>query len=467
MKMFILPIMVFLLSAFCLGQELTLIGQSIVDPKALNLAKGKHTKFSTRINAATHQQEALSTFKGYQYVTYYDAQRHVCLGRRQLPDGPWQIIRFTDYRFKSSDSHRVTSLGICQGDGTIHLAFDHHGGSLHYRVSNIGVALNPDDLTWDRSLFGPVTDRLGPNGKQKGISYPRFIPSPKGDLLFYFRRGGSGSGDGHLFRYQGAKSQWVKAPSLFISQKGTYRGVVTPESKRRNPYLNTLSYGGTRLHASWCWRETPNAATNHSLAYTYSDDHGKTWRNNQGKKIGETGTSPITISAPGLTVVEIPQGQGLTNQNTHYAYPDHSVHVITRYRPPTKKERLYHHHFRSPQGKWTTTSMNFRGSRPKLVGGPDRSLYLVAKEDDALEVTRGTPQSTSGPWTWKRIYRQKGTQAGGDGLIDLSCWNLYGVLSILDQEKPSHVLRYRGEKITDGLPTPLIVRDFRPTSAKN
>ncbi len=40
-----------------------------------------------------------------QYVAYYDAERWVCVARRKLPTDTWQILRLTDYKFKSNDAH--------------------------------------------------------------------------------------------------------------------------------------------------------------------------------------------------------------------------------------------------------------------------------------------------------------------------------------------------------------------------
>ena len=101
-------------------------------------------RWGTFINGKSYQQMPIETYKGWQYVTYYDPQRHVCIGRRKLPDGIWELIHFKDYLFEGNDNHNVTVLGISQSDGTIHLAFDHHGEPLNYRVSQPGVANDPD-----------------------------------------------------------------------------------------------------------------------------------------------------------------------------------------------------------------------------------------------------------------------------------------------------------------------------------
>jgi BNR repeat-containing family member len=71
-----------------------------------------------------------------------------------------EVIRFNDYNFKSNDAHNIISIGICPQDGTIHLAFDHHGHSLHYRVSQKGVATDPEKVKWNAVLFSPINSEL-------------------------------------------------------------------------------------------------------------------------------------------------------------------------------------------------------------------------------------------------------------------------------------------------------------------
>jgi hypothetical protein len=33
---------------------------------------------------------------------------------------------FDDYEQRSDDGHNTISVGVCKGDGTVHVAFDHH-----------------------------------------------------------------------------------------------------------------------------------------------------------------------------------------------------------------------------------------------------------------------------------------------------------------------------------------------------
>ena len=91
-----------------------------------------------RINANSFQQNAITTVYGWQYVAFYtDGARpgkagvcNVNLARRRVDkpnaDTKWQTLTFEDYDQVTDDGHNTISIGICKGDGTIHMAFDHH-----------------------------------------------------------------------------------------------------------------------------------------------------------------------------------------------------------------------------------------------------------------------------------------------------------------------------------------------------
>lgn len=90
------------------------------------------------INANSFQQNVLTTVNGWQYAALYTDQVggkkidccFVKLARRRvLPlgeSGPWQTFTFEDYRQVADDGHNGINIGVCKGDGTIHVAFDHH-----------------------------------------------------------------------------------------------------------------------------------------------------------------------------------------------------------------------------------------------------------------------------------------------------------------------------------------------------
>lgn len=155
--------------------KVTKIGDTVVDTHALTIKGG----FGQAVNGCSFQQDAIVTHGQHQYVGYYDSSRYVCIARRKLPSGKWEIVRLTDYHFKSNDSHNTISIGICPSNGTIHLAFDHHGHPLHYRVSRKGAATKPEAAKWDAALFSPVTSELE-KGKPIRLTYPRFWRDQEG-----------------------------------------------------------------------------------------------------------------------------------------------------------------------------------------------------------------------------------------------------------------------------------------------
>jgi hypothetical protein len=101
---------------------------------------GQDPNRTYRINANSFQQNAITTVNGWQYAAFYTdknpAEKNgVCymnLARRQvLPiesssNETGETITFDDYEQTMDDGHNTISTGVCKGDGTIHLAFDHH-----------------------------------------------------------------------------------------------------------------------------------------------------------------------------------------------------------------------------------------------------------------------------------------------------------------------------------------------------
>ena len=334
------------------------------------------------LNGEAFQQDGLVTFAGQQYAAFWNASHHVVLARRTLPSGAWQTLEFTDYTNTEGDAHNTISIGICAGDGTLHLAFDHHGSDLHYRRSLPGLLSEPSTAAWSTASFSAVGNRLVANTAVTLVTYPRFVSEPGGKkMLFDTRIGGSGSGDEYLWEYDSQSHAW-QAIGMYIFGSGD----------SINAYLHGLSYGknGTRLHAAWCWRETPDANTNHELIYAYSDDNGRTWKNNAGATVATSGTSYITRSSPGIGVWAIKQNRGLINQEHLAVDADGRVHVLLSHMPDaqaddanfdsSRSKSQSFHYFRNATGIWTRRALNapvianFRG---KLAVAASGNLYAV------------------------------------------------------------------------------------------
>ena len=433
--------------------EVAMIGDSLIDAEALTIQGG----FGQCINGLSFQQDAVITCAAHQYVAYYDGNRRLCLGRRELPKGRWRIIRFADYDFQSNDAHNTISMGICPKDGTIHLAFDHHGHRLHYRVSRKGAADNPKDAAWDASVFGPVTSELE-TGKPIKITYPRFWQTPDGGLQFCYRQGGSGNGDRMLVDYDGETGAWVKTRQI-DSGKGLFKDSMG-DSRSRCSYPNGYNYGPRgKLHATWVWRES-SQGSNHDLMYAYSEDRGRTWLNNKGELLGE----PVGVNSPGITVVEISRLHGLMNTHGQAVDSEGRIHVVMwhctdqtlraagskpgEHRWGPTDARRYHHYWRAGYGKWHHRELPpVAGNRPKIFMDRSDNAYIIfgtrrqpAKLADghlhrAGDLTIAAATAASEWGDWKVIHVEKGPFVN-EMLGDNYRWAREGVLSIMVQQSP-------------------------------
>ncbi len=441
----------------CPALELAPMVDSILEPAALNFQRGT---YGTCINGQTFQIDALVTHAGWQYATWFDAARHLAVGRRRLPHWPWQRFAFDDYTFTHTDVHNVAVIGICPGDGTVHLSFDHHGSPLHYRVSRPGVATSPETVTWSASLFGPTTSELVPGTPLQGITYPAFCPTPAGGLLLAYRTGGSGSGDSHLAEYDPATGRWTLR-GRFISRSGDYRG-----SASRNAYHNGFDFDAAgRLHTTWVWREGLEMGTYglrncHDLMYARSDDLGRTWRNNAGEPLD----LPIRVDSPGVMVHPVEYRWGMMNQLTQTVDAQGRVHVVLWNNPPDapgpaadKDLWRFFHYWRETDGTWQARRLPCHGRKPSLLATPDGDLLLVFTQPANLEYHQFDPGGPLRIWTatavsgwtdWHELYVSPHPFVG-EPRLDKHRWR-DGVLSLYAQAAPAEA----------GAPSALHVLDF-------
>lgn len=434
----------FLAIAFCAGAisadaaTLTKVRDSVVDPEALYFIE---PSWGNCVNGQSFQQDALTTFKGFQYATYYDGARRLCIARRPVESGNWEIIRFGDHHFRGNNTHNVAVLGICERDGTIHLSFDHHATPLRYRASRPGVALRPKEFSWNAELFGAITNEFEPGKPLSRVTYPRFVRTPTGGLQFGCRIGGSGNGDKCLADYDPASRTW-KDFGAYVGGQGAYGA-----SQSRNGYLNGLTYDRKgRLHVSWCWRETGNPMTNHDLGYGWSDDGGKRWFNSDGERIAARG-EPITIDSPGARIAEIQMRRGLMNAMTQAVDSRGRIHIVTFHLPDdvpeqkdwnsTRPKTRYFHYWRDDKGKWQRNEMSFNGGRPQLWFDSRDNAFLVFTGDRFnpsadLCIASATAR---GRWNdWKIVHRERGPFTGQPQIDRHAAANH---LSVYIQEEPT------------------------------
>ncbi len=328
---------------------------------------------------------ALQSHKGWQYAAYWDDACQVSVACRPLPDGAWSVVSLPGYQRSATgdrgtggpiskgfgDGHEKVAMGISP-DGVIHLSFDQHLSTLRYRASKQPVADNPAAHAWSAALFGPVMDNLG-GPKLESVTYPSFTSDGTRFALYLRMDGGSGSASSNFFEYEGGRWRINDEPSSKLIDKRWSGG-----NKTVNAYPHGLAIHNGRRHMTWCWRDTPDASTCHDLCYAYSDDHGKTWKNNDGRVVATTGADFITADSPGIAVWKIPPGTAYINGGSMTVDDAGRVHVLVR---GEKGTPVYFK--RDPaSGTWTRQDTDVSGA---LVAGPGDTLYVVS--DSAVKRT--------------------------------------------------------------------------------
>ena len=347
-----------------------------------------------QLSGQAFQQDALVTYNGFQYTVYYNSTRNVCISRRKLPYGQWKEV-IIPFKNTEDDAHDVISMGICKNDGTIHLAYDHHNTTLQYCRSAIGLA-NDTTMSWNISNFGPNTSQMVAYVTVPDVTYPRFINKPDGDLLFECRYKLSGDGDSYLREYSGAKHTW--------SLIGRY-----VQGMDSNPnacaYINRMDYDVFgKLHVSWCWRDNYDGQSNHDIFYGYSEDHGRTWKDNTGKTVATTEKiNPTDSRASGscmrqgigsLKIETIPYNKGYINQETQTCDSKGRVHIVNSYMndgtdsnwASSRKKAVLHHRYRDSTGVWHHNLIKKNGVN---VNSYCRVQVITGANDDAFVIANG------------------------------------------------------------------------------
>lgn len=289
------------------------------------------------VNATIFRLNSLVTHEDHQVAAFYDEGGQVILSRRRLADRQWTIHE-TGLTGNVRDAHNCISLMV-DGDGFLHLCWDHHNHPLRYVRS---LASGSFDFTEKLSMTGMAEEK---------VTYPQFYRLPGGDLLFFYRDGKSGDGNLMLNRYDLRTQTWTQVQHGFVDGQG-----------ERNAYWQaTIDDQGT-FHLSWVWRESPDVATNHDLCYARSTDGGVTWQ----KSSGERYTLPITVENAEIAC-SIPQGHELINQTSMCADGQGRPYIASYWRPPGTAVPQYHLVYHDGEG-WRMSQVSAR-TTPFTLGG--------------------------------------------------------------------------------------------------
>jgi hypothetical protein len=323
----------------------------------------------TSVNTVVFRKNSLTSFRDTQFIAYYNADRQVVLGKRKLGTRQWQL-ETTAYKGNTADAHNTISI-MADGNGYLHLSWDHHNNPLHYCRS-----VRPGALQ--------MTDPMPMTGTKEGkLTYPEFYSLPGGDLLFFYRDGASGNGDLVINRYHTATQQWTRLQNNLVDGEG-----------QRNAYCQaTVDSRGT-IHLSWVWRETPDVASNHDLCYARSLDGGVTWE----KSTGEKYSLPVT-AATAEYAFHIPQRSELINQTSMCADAAGNPYIATYWReegttvPQFRIVYLHNKQWKATQVTQRTTAFSLSGtgtkkipvSRPQVVvsgKGKRTVLHMIFRDEE-------------------------------------------------------------------------------------
>ncbi len=280
MKKISFVIVLVLISVF----ELSLNAQNVEKTTSnysvdLKPAKVKKYKIKRTINVDSVEASFPAGFsqaiaKGNQFIAYYDKDKNFCVAYRTLKE---KSFHKTILNSKIEwDSHNFTEM-IVDDQGYIHVSGNMHNVPLNYWRSK---------RPYDASEFEEVHYMTG--SEEDNVTYPHFLKTDDGNLLFHYRYGYSGNGYEVYDIWHPETKTW----SRFLDKP-----LIDGEGKR-NAYMTGPIYDKDGYyHLYWVWRETPNCATNNSFSYARSKDL-KHWENAAGKSV----KSPMVYEETELAV---------------------------------------------------------------------------------------------------------------------------------------------------------------------
>ncbi|WP_338764127.1 BNR repeat-containing protein [Massilia sp. METH4] len=415
------------------------LGADLADVRLVDVAPGWA---DNSVNAVIFRRHALVSDGAMQFIAFYDAEGRVVLGKRRLGASQWELAP-TQYRGNVRDAHNSISIGL-DATGVLHVAFDHHNGPLRYArgVAPHALALGAEE---------PMTGR-----DERSVTYPEFHPLAGGAMLFLYRDGGSGRGNLVVNRYDPSSRRWTRLHDNLISGEG-----------RRNAYWQAAVDGQGTVHVSWTWRESPDVASNHDIAYARSRDGGVTWEDSTGRRLA----LPVT-EATAEVAARVPRNSELINQTAMAADGAGRPYIATYWRNAGETVPQYRIVYRGDAG-WGTLDLPFRRtlfslsgmgtkaipvSRPQLVVDERgaHALLLFRDEERGSRVSAALVDVAKGGWTVRDLT--EGSVGAWEPNLDPERWRRAGELNLFVQE----VRQADGEGLARGAPTMVRVLEFKP-----
>ena len=295
------------------------------------------------VNAVVFRHNSLTTYKDTQFIAFYDGDRNLVLGKRLLGSSTWKL-QTTPYKGNTADAHNTISL-MTDGGGYLHVSWDHHNNVLRYCRS-----VSPGSLE--------MTEKMPMTGQHEDkVTYPEFYRLPDGGLIFLYRDGASGNGNLVVDRYDTHTRKWIQLQSDLIDGEG-----------QRNAYWQACMDGSGTLHVSWVWRESPDVASNHDIAYARSVDGGRSWEKTNGEKYH----LPIT-AATAEYACRVPDHSELINQTSMCADAAGHPYIATYWRAAGTTVPQYQLVW-FDGSKWSAQAVSHRVTPFSLAGGGTKKI---------------------------------------------------------------------------------------------
>lgn len=238
----------------------------------------------------------LFTHENRQYIAYYNANRNMVVGQRNLDEDNFQLHIMPPTSRETADgtstvlgwdSHNSVTIGMDK-EGFIHLS-----GNMHVHPITYFKSTKPNDISTLEQIFEMV------GTEEKRCTYPHFMTTKEGELLFHYRDGGSGNGNEIYNIYSCETKTWSRLLETPLTD-----GQGLMNAYQTQPTVMSDGW----YHVYWVWRDTPDCSTNHDLSYMKSPDL-KNWFN----AFGELLELPATLDKKLVIVDPIPAKGGIIN----------------------------------------------------------------------------------------------------------------------------------------------------------
>jgi len=397
------------------------------------------------VNAVIFRKNSMVSWRDTQFVAYYDKDMNVILGKRRQGEDSWKIKK-TPYTGNAADAHNSISI-MADGDGYLHMSWDHHGHPLRYCRS-----IAPGSLELTEKL--PMTGQV-----EQNVTYPEFYKLADGNLLFLYRNGASGKGDLVINRYDKDTKIWTQL----------HRNLIDGEGKRNAYCQSSIDRNGT-MHISWVWRESPDVASNHDMAYARSRDGGRTWE----KSTGEQYEIPITKESAEYACL-IPQKSELINQTSMANDEAGNPYIATYWREAGSRVPQYQIIYHNGK-KWQTIAPGFRRaafrlsgagtkaipiSRPQIMvtgSGRRAAILMVFRDEERGSKVSALRINDLKRKRWSVSDLTSASVGSWEPTFDTELWQRKKILNLFLQ----NVQQVDGEGKADIAAQPVYVLEFRP-----